>query len=331
MNPNFPCLRRIGLAAMSAVSFTITAHAHPGHDDGADAAPTAPPFFLAQAGPPPPAPATTTARNEVAITVEGEFRVIRSNGIPDHATGQFPNRGNPNRISPQHYEFRVPLRPVAAASPTPLQMQPFGVAVNGVVFDPGANEWWNNDRSAGWQFEPLKSEVRLGIDQNNAHVQPNGAYHYHAIPPALLDRLSGGKAKPVLVGWAADGFPIYGPWDYGDARNATSPLKKMKSSYRVKSGARPSGPGGAYTGAFVQDWAYAAGSGDLDECNGRFGVTPEFAAGIYHYVLTEDWPFIPRMYRGTPDDSFRRKGPPGGPPGGFGPPRGPGGPPPGPF
>jgi hypothetical protein len=249
----------------------------------------------------------------VKITVEGDYRFIRANGLPDHATGRFPNRGNPNTIAPQRYEYRVPAQPVVAASPTPMRMQPFGIAVNGVVFDPGADEWWNNDRSSGWQIEPLKSDFRLGIDENNAHVQPNGAYHYHAIPAALLERLTGGNPKVVLVGWAADGFPIYGPWGFSDPKDAASPLKKLASSYRVKKGTRPSGPPGAYTGGYVQDWEYAAGSGDLDECNGRTGVTPEFPGGTYYYVLTEDWPFIPRQYRGTPDDSFRRKGPPGGP------------------
>ena len=206
-------------------------------------------------------------------------------------------------------------------------MQPFGIAVNGVVFDPGANEWWNHDRNSGWQVEPMTSEFKLGIDQNNAHVQPNGAYHYHGIPSGLLARLSGGKEKIVLLGWSADGFPIYGPWGHSAPGDPASPLKKLKASYRLKSGLRPNGPEGTYDGSYVQDWEYAAGSGDLDECNGRSGVTPEFPNGTYHYCLTEGWPFIPRNHRGTPDDSFKRKGPPGGPRG-FGPPGGPPGPPP---
>ena len=61
-----------------------------------------------------------------------------NNLVLDHATGRFPGRGNPNRIAPQRHEFRVPLLPQAAATPTPLGMSPFGIAVNGVVLDPGA-------------------------------------------------------------------------------------------------------------------------------------------------------------------------------------------------
>jgi hypothetical protein len=89
----------------------------------------------------------------------------------------------------------------------------------------------------------------------------------------------------------------------------------LKSSFKIKKGSRPktSGqPGGTYDGIFVEDFEYISGSGDLDECSGRFGVTPEFPEGTYHYVLTEDFPFVPRAFRGTPDASFVRRGPPGG-------------------
>lgn len=262
-----------------------------------------------------------------SITVEGETRIIRSNGIPDHPTGQFPNRGNPNTISPQHYEFRMPANPKPAEKTTPLRMQPFGVAVNGVVFDPGAAEWWNRDRNSGWQYEPLAGNGMLGVDQNNAHVQPNGAYHYHGLPTALVARLTGGAEKPALVGWAADGFPIYNPIGHADPKDAASAFKKLKSSYRVKQGTRPNGPLGKYDGEFVEDYEYAAGAGDLDECNGRFSVTPEYPQGIYQYVLTEQFPFVPRIYRGAPDPSFSTHGPRGGPgaggPGGGGPGGGP--------
>jgi YHYH protein len=252
-------------------------------------------------------------KNEVSITIEGDKRVIRSNGIPDHKVGEFPNRGNPNQIAPQQYEFRIPLHPTVAGKATRAGMGPFGVAINGVVFDPSAAEWWNDDPRSGWQYEPIPSGLLLGLDKNKAHVQPNGAYHYHAIPTALLERFSGGETKMTLLGWAFDGFPIYGPWAHSVPNDPKSPLKKMKSSYRVKSGTRPAGPGGNYDGSFVEDWEYVAGSGDLDECNGRTGVTPEFPNGIYYYVLTEDWPFIPRMYRGTPDPSIpRRPFPPAG-------------------
>src|SRR5882724_1030384 len=39
---------------------------------------------------------TQIGTNRVSITITGGERVITANGLPDHAPGQFPNRGNPN-------------------------------------------------------------------------------------------------------------------------------------------------------------------------------------------------------------------------------------------
>ena len=58
-------------------------------------------------------------------------------------------------------------------------------------------------------------------------------------------------------------------------------------------------PGGKYDGTFTADYEYVAGSGDLDECNGRFGVTPEYPQGIYYYCITEEFPQLARQWRGT--------------------------------
>lgn len=258
-------------------------------------------------------------RTAVLIKVRDGVRQITSNGIPSHDVGQFPNRHCPNTISEQAYAFNVPAEPKVAAQPTPIGMASFGVAVNGVPFDPNAAEWWQGDRASGWQYEPLGGGIDLGVDGSNAHVQPTGAYHYHGMPNELVNKLTGGKPAMALLGWAADGFPIYGPWAYADAKDAKSELRKVKSSYQPKGTPRNGGPGGTADGTFVADYEYKAGLGDLDECNGRFGVTPEFPQGIYHYYITEQFPFIPRMWKGTGDESFQKRGPP---PGGGGPRRG---------
>ena len=283
-------------------------------------------------GPPGFGSGTTNATNQVKMVVKGEYRYITSNGIPEHQTGRFPNRNNPNSIRPQHYEFRVPLEPKVSRNPTPVSHSPFGVATNGVVFDPETAEFWNRNRRSGWNYEALSGKINLGLDQSNAHVQPTGSYHYHGLPYGLIKQ-QGKPGEVTLIGVAADGFPIYAQFGYSDAQDAESPVRKMKSSYRLKQGSRPNGPGGKYDGTFVADFEYVADAGDLDECNGRVGVTPEYPDGIYHYYITEEFPFIPRFYRGTPDPSFLRHGPGqrGGGPGGrrgFGPPPF-GGPPPG--
>jgi len=263
--------------------------------------------------------------NQVSLRISGQYRYVTANGIPVHDPGQFPNRNNPNSIRPQRYSYRLPMNPATNRVATTFNLMPFGIALNGVLFDPNAAEFWRRDFNSGWQYEAKDGSIDLGLDEHNAHVQPNGAYHYHAMPTGLARRLFV-DGRPVLVGYAADGFPIYARYGYEKANDPKSELVEMKSSYRVKSGARPNGPGGSHDGTFIQDYEYVAGAGDLDECNGRFGVTPEYPKGIYHYYITDTWPYLPRKFRGTPDDSFKRRGPPpggrGGPGGGRGAPPG---------
>jgi hypothetical protein len=265
-------------------------------------------------------------KNRVEIKIEGDYRVITSNGLPDHATGEFPNRGNPNRIAEQHYTFRMPAKPQVAAKPTAVFRQPFGIALDGILFDPGTAEYWRNDRDSGWNYEALSGKISLGLDKNLAHVQPNGAYHYHGTPTPIVARLQAKSPGMLLLGYAADGFPIYHCQFHADADDSHSKLVALKSSYRLKAGMRPDGPGGNYDGTYTADYEYVPGLGDLDECNGRTGATPESPDGTYYYVITEEFPHIPRLFRGTPDASFERRPPPGGPR--RGPPRRPFGPPP---
>ena len=250
-------------------------------------------------------------KSQIQITVKDGYRYISSNGIPDHQPGRFPNRNNPNTIRPQRYQFRVPAEPKIARNTTANSHSPFGIAINGVVFDAETAEFWNRDRRSGWNYEALGGACKLGLDRYNAHVQPDGTYHYHSIPTGVV-AASGGLSAPALIGYAADGFPIYGPYGYSDP-SQKSGMKKLKSSYVIKSGTRPSGPGGRYNGKFTQDYAYVAGRGDLDQCNGRFAVTPEYPQGTYQYVVTDSFPYIPRCWMGSPDGSFMKlKGRPGG-------------------
>lgn len=261
-----------------------------------------------------PATVTPELSSNVSIEIVGEERVIKSNGIPNHKTGRFPNGGNPNRLSVQSHEFRVPAHPRVADRTTPMHGI-FGVAINGVTFDPGAAEFYDGAR--GWQYEPLSGAIKLGLDHSHAHVQPTGKYHYHGLPTGLLQELKlDATNHSPLIGWAADGFPIYAVYGYSDPNDESSSVKKLTSSYQLKPGDRPGGnaPGGKYDGTFVVDYEFVAGSGDLDECNGRQTITPEFPNGTYAYFLTENWPVVPRLYRGTPSNDFRH-GPPGGRPG----------------
>lgn len=265
-----------------------------------------------------------------AIDVEERngYRYVRSTGVPDHETGEFPNQYDPVAISEQDLEFRMTLSPQQNTESVVSTGYEFGVAVNGVVFDPNGPFYIHEDElraivnpfdgiDSGWQYEGLSDSVELGHDQNDAHVQPPGLYHYHGVPRLLIERLQSEQARAmVLVGYAADGFPIYNDQGYSDPQDLESAIVTLYSSYSLRQGERPAnpaelptGPSGTFDGTFVQDYEYIERLGDLDECNGRFGVTAEFPEGKYHYVITTNWPYLPRCFKGSPDESFVIAGP----------------------
>ncbi|NOD47146.1 MULTISPECIES: YHYH protein [unclassified Ruegeria] len=179
----------------------------------------------------------------------------------------------------------------------------FGVSLNGIAFDPLAAEFWHGDPNSGWSYNALVGSIFLGLDANYAHVQPNGKYHYHGVPTGLIELLewSASEHSP-LVGYAADGFPIYAMTGAVDGKET-----EMKSSYRLKPGNSPGGrePNGRYDGTFNEDYEYVEGQGHLDQCNGTVTVSAEYPNGTYAYFLTQDYPFVPRCFMGTPDQSFK--------------------------
>ncbi|MEM6758252.1 MAG: YHYH protein [Pseudomonadota bacterium] len=243
---------------------------------------------------------------DVSMSVQGGTRIITANGLPSHKVGTFPNAGNPNRIVAQRYSFRMPVSPRPGRARELPPTTAFGVAVNGVPFDPNAAEYWRGNPRAGWQYNALGGAVSLGLDANYGHVQPTGAYHYHGLPVGLMQQLDWSASTPSpLIGFAADGFPIY-------ALTATvnGQVVRMTSSYQLKSGARPGGaqPGGRYDGAFVQDYVYRAGSCTLDECNGATVRTAEYPNGTYAYFLTDSFPVIPRCLKAAVGEGFAKGG-----------------------
>lgn len=251
--------------------------------------------------------ATATATWSCSSTM----RSLTANGLPDHAVGAFPNNDNPNTISAQNISASVTVTPTATSVVTPRvgPMDKPGVALNGIAFDPGTagtcsdtGTCQQGGQSVGsWSLEALgQTFFKWGTDTNNAHVQPNGMYHYHGIPEGLVTKLSNGNKAMTLIGWAADGFPIYARYGYTAATDASSAVKVVTSSYRTKSTPDANRPATTTyaMGTFTQDYEYVAGSGDLDECNGRTGVTPEFPNGIYHYYATDTFPHLQRCVKG---------------------------------
>ena len=270
---------------------------------------------------------SVNAISRYSWTSNGSQRILSGNGIPNHEVGTFPNNNNPNTIREINVNKRFTLCPEIISESGLEIVGPalaIAYAINSVKFDPGTAGRCNDlgecslaQGQGNWNIEALGHDTfNFGDDMNHAHVQPNGAYHYHGMPELLVDFL-GDNQGMTLVGWASDGFPVYARYGYSNTNDSNSTIKSLIPSYRLKlqpDSNRPmvltslaGGPGQGNTspntpiamGAFTQDYEYVEGLGDLDQCNGRFGVTPEFPSGIYYYVVTDDFPFFTRCLKGS--------------------------------
>ena len=229
----------------------------------------------------------------VTVVVDGGTRTIETNALPDHETGEFPNSGNPNTITAQDLTWEFPATAVYTGQATEVRVP--GVAVNGVKFEPGTAETVTCSSGEVYRIEALQDIYDLGLDFNNAHVQPTGEYHYHGISSMLVDAYDTDQDL-VHVGFAADGHLMYysksGAYESGYALSSTA---------RSGTGCQASGPAGGTTielegstpdGTYTTDWQWSDQTGDLDECN---GITID---GQYVYIVTNDYPYISRCTMG---------------------------------
>jgi YHYH protein len=170
------------------------------------------------------------------------------------------------------YQVRITRSPMPAATKTRHPGGMIGMMVNGVaIYDLGDafsfHQTANSPSVTGtdqmgasgdgwWSRDALAVEV-VTFDPGFAH-QPgnNGQYHYHAQPKALRYQLgdnvqatynattntntytedtSGLHHSPIL-GWAYDGYPIYGPYGYSSAMNAASPVTRMRTGFVLRNG-----------------------------------------------------------------------------------------------
>ena len=264
---------------------------------------------------------------DVTITATNTECTLSVNEIPNHdfndAGAQFASS-----VSEQSASYEIPVEPSQASQATELGLDYVNVVtLNGVVVDILAaacyavgNEPLGREKIGcgqdqidnPWRYDPMSSLNNFGTDSHNAHPQPDGTYHYHGNPLAMYDVQceTNATAAPV-IGFAADGFPVYGPCFYDDVSGT---VRKATSSYQLKSGTRqdvsgyttPSAGTGtiasdSYDGQFRGDYEYQAGSGDLDECN---GMTVD---GQYGYYITDSYPWVMGCFKGTPNSTFSKQ------------------------
>lgn len=217
--------------------------------------------------------------------------------IPGYDIG--PWVGNPNIPANQNFLFKITRNPTEnTGNLTAVPLGHIGVWSNGVsIYNAKDGRTYNNQ--GVWNYNAYYSEGST-FDDCVGHAAQNGEYHHHISPACLYDETDSLNHSPI-IGYAFDGFPIYGAYGYANT-NGTGGIKRMTPSIRTRNiasrttlpdGSTASQPGptvGAQfpLGYFLEDYEYVAASGDLDDHNGRFCVTPEYPAGIYAYFVTID-------------------------------------------
>jgi hypothetical protein len=173
-------------------------------------------------------------------------------------------------LQDQHYSYTLPTTPVYSTTTTANQ-GPIGLMLDGAVlynpYEANKSIIATNDNFA----VTVGSVSASFLDDCNGHPGPGGQYHYHGVPGCLVAYATTGKnvqvasvgsfsstpssgvdesnpaaKKPVLVGFAFDGYGIYDNIDMNGKVIAVT---------------------------------------SLDGCNGLFTPVPSYPKGVYHYVL----------------------------------------------
>ena len=265
--------------------------------------------------------------NVQSVDYSDEYVYASATGIPSYITGPFLD-GNPSVAENQNSIFKFPLNPTEnTGTKSNTTGGNIGVFINGVaLFDYRDGVAWNNttnnlcggpgnapcpggpNATRDWNRDAIPAEME-GFDCNKAHPA-NGNYHHHQNPSAfdldlvvVSDICSTYPADGLyvintnvhapLIGFAYDGFPIYGAYGYANI-DGTGGITRMISSYELNDTAttRTDGPAISTTyfnGYFREDYTYNSTYTEgsyLDEHNGRFAITPEYPNGTYAYYAT---------------------------------------------
>ncbi len=274
----------------------------------------------------------SASANVLKVQYSSDWAYIKTQGIPAYLTGPFLD-GNRDTAQPQNAIFKVSLTPKANTGPlSATTLGNIGLFINGVaLFDYRDAVSWSNAAQALkggplmgmgdgiWNRDAVVGE-KDGFDCAKGHPA-RGNYHLHQNPSAFkLDKkvisticnlydadglytIDSIKHSP-LIGFAYDGFPIYGAYAYKNT-DRTGGITRMKSSFRLRNitvrntyyngSSVTAGPPVSATyplGYFREDYYYdttsAATPDYLDEHNGRICKTPEYPDGIYCYFATVD-------------------------------------------
>lgn len=270
------------------------------------------------------------------VSFSANYVYIKTNGIPAYPTGPFLD-GNPSQAEDQNAIFQFPLSPQEETGPkSPTTMGNIGVFIDGTaLFDYADGVAWDASSNAlcggpgnppcpggmgaaqDWNRDAIPAEMP-GFDCSKGHPAM-GNYHHHQNPSAFkldlnvvsticnlydadgLYAIDAAQHSPLL-GFAYDGFPIYGAYGYKN-EDGSGGVVRMLSSYELGTTPdRTTYPDGTdvddgpafdatyFRGYFREDYMYVSHPEEeyLDEHNGRWCVTPEYPSGTYAYFCTVD-------------------------------------------
>jgi hypothetical protein len=281
--------------------------------------------------------ADNVAANVQTVQYSTNYVYVSTKGIPAYVTGPFLD-GNPSLATNQNAIFKLPLNPTAnTGTLTSTTGGNIGIFINGVaLFDYRDGVAWNTQANAlcggpgnppcpggpsanmPWNRDAIPAE-KAGFDCSKGHPAM-GNYHHHQNPSAFkldlqvisticdvydadgLYAIDTTQHSP-LIGFAYDGFPIYGAYGFKNS-DGTGGITRIQSSYQLRNISVRThwadgtdvadGPVVSSTyplGYFREDYEYIAHAGQeeyLDASNGKFCVTPEYPNGTYCYFATVD-------------------------------------------
>ncbi|CAF0812471.1 unnamed protein product [Brachionus calyciflorus] len=249
--------------------------------------------------------------NVYKITYTSDYVYVSTNSIPTFSIG--PWASNPNDAKGQSFTFRLPINPSYSSTKVEVPLGHIGLWLNGVsVYNADDGMTYNN--KGVWKRNAYVFEG-VSFDACKGHPDGSSEYHQHISSSCLYNNTA--NYHSPLIGFAFDGYPIYGPYGYSSATDTSSAIKRLTTSYKTRSitdrttlsngtvlTADLQGPTLAEyaLGSYLQDYEYSAGYGDLDEYNGRYCKTPEYPSGTYAYFVATDssltpvYPFVVGPY-----------------------------------
>lgn len=147
-----------------------------------------------------------------SIDLINKKRVIYTTSCPNHfsicQTRECQQQGNLSLALPKTTEYAIPLYPVISSIRSNLTCVSgdIAVALNGVGFGSLGDGSSTCD-------DIVRGQRPISIDKCGGYGHSTGEYRYYVPPVCLLQQLgeSVGRHSP-LIGWALDGFPIYGSY-----------------------------------------------------------------------------------------------------------------------